>query len=301
MRAIITNAAIALLRLISLLPLSVFYFIADGLTLLNKTIIGYRKEVIAKNIRNSFPNASTEYIANIKNKFTHYFSDFIVESIKAFALSEEELEKRVTFSNLDVIRKHTEANQPVIAIFGHYGNWELCALGTCQIKDINIFALFREQKNEIVNRFIKANRQRYGLNLVSDKHSQKKLHEVLTAKAPNMLVFVADQAVNPNRGFWFNFLNQKATFVRGPEYYAKKYNCPVVFGAITYVKQGHYNVSFQPITSEPKQTQEGEIMHSFAQLLEKQINAEPAYWLWSHRRFRYQYKDWVNQQQSKGQ
>lgn len=40
------------------------------------------------------------------------------------------------------------------------------------------------------------------------------------------------------------------------------------------------------MTETPKETREGEITEMFAHRLEQTIRKEPAYWLWSHKRWK---------------
>ena len=40
------------------------------------------------------------------------------------------------------------------------------------------------------------------------------------------------------------------------------------------------------MTETPKETKEGEITEMFARRLEQTIRREPAYWLWSHKRWK---------------
>ncbi len=40
------------------------------------------------------------------------------------------------------------------------------------------------------------------------------------------------------------------------------------------------------MTETPKETREGEITEMFAHKLEQTIRREPAYWLWSHKRWK---------------
>ena len=43
---------------------------------------------------------------------------------------------------------------------------------------------------------------------------------------------------------------------------------------------------FDLVTETPKQTADGEITECFARRLEQTIRREPAYWFWSHKRWK---------------
>ena len=90
---------------ISRLPLSVLYRFSDFLFFLLYTVIGYRRRVIRTNLENSFPEKSQEEIKTIHKKFYANFCDYLVETLKSFSISQEELDKRFTYSNLDVFNE----------------------------------------------------------------------------------------------------------------------------------------------------------------------------------------------------
>lgn len=99
--------------------------------------------------------------------------------------------------------------------------------------------------------------------------------------------FLSDQSPsNPKAAYWLTFLSQETGVLQGPEYYARKYNLPVVFGVIKKVKRGFYEIEYTPVTDEPAKMKDGEITEKFTRLTEKYINLQPEYWLWSHRRWK---------------
>ena len=61
-----------------------------------------------------------------------------------------------------------------------------------------------------------------------------------------------------------------------------------------YVKRGYCSVHFDLITETPKQTADGEITGCFARRLEATIRRAPAYWFWSHKRWKLKREDAVH-------
>ena len=76
---------------ISRLPLSVLYLFSDFLYFLLYTVIGYRRNVIKTNLRNCFPEKSEKEIDQIYKDFYRYFTDYLVETLKAFSVTQEGL------------------------------------------------------------------------------------------------------------------------------------------------------------------------------------------------------------------
>ncbi len=113
---------------ISYLPYPVLYVLSDGLYILLFRIIGYRKAVVIKNIRNSFPEKSEKEQLQIVDAFYKHLCDLIVESIKVFSISENQIHQRMKILNPEYINKYFEQNQSVILAGGHFNNWELFAV-----------------------------------------------------------------------------------------------------------------------------------------------------------------------------
>lgn len=76
----------------------------------------------------------------------------------------------------------------------------------------------------------------------------------------------------------------------GPEVLARKLDLAVVFAKVTKVKRGYYSLELIPITDRGGATREGEITERFLRLTESLIREEPAYYLWTHRRWKHRNK-----------
>ncbi|MBK7651157.1 MAG: hypothetical protein IPJ20_11105 [Flammeovirgaceae bacterium] len=82
-----------LLRLLSRLPFSVLYAFSDFLFFVGYYVLGYRKAMVRKNLRNSFPDKSDRELKQIRKDFYHNLCDYAVETIKLLTISDEELKK----------------------------------------------------------------------------------------------------------------------------------------------------------------------------------------------------------------
>jgi KDO2-lipid IV(A) lauroyltransferase len=102
-------------------------------------------------------------------------------------------------------------------------------------------------------------------------------------------LMVSDQTPNGrNIHLWTPFLNQDTPTLTGTEQLARKFDYPVFYADIRRVKRGYYRCDFLPITLEPTKEPEFAISEKYMKLLENTIREQPAYWLWSHRRWKYQ-------------
>ena len=270
---------------ISLLPYPILYLISDVVFVLMYRVIGYRKEVVFTNLKNSFPNKSEKELKQIMSGFYKHLCDIILESIKGFTISEKQLRKRLVVKNPEFSNYFANKGQSIIFVGGHYNNWEICAQAFAMYSNHECIGIYKPLSNAFINDKIHTSRSKYGMHLISMKQTKKSFEEGGKAKA---IVFGSDQnPANPKRAHWVQFLNQDTGVLFGVERYAKEYNWPVVFVSISKVKRGHYEVEYSLITDKPTEQPHGKITEDFTKRLEQDIINQPQYWLWSHKRWKH--------------
>jgi KDO2-lipid IV(A) lauroyltransferase len=129
-------------------------------------------------------------------------------------------------------------------------------------------------------------RSKYGLYMISTRI----VPQVFEAEKNKLTatIFAIDQSPsNPQKAHWMKFLGRDSAVLTGTEKYAKQYNYPVIYGRINKEKRGFYSFEFFEAIKNPADTKEGEITEVITGMLEKDIIAEPQYWLWSHRRWKH--------------
>lgn len=270
---------------ISLLPFSVLYVISDFLYLLIYYVAGYRKKVVFSNIRNSFPEKTDKECSVISKLFYRHFCDLVVESLKAFTISEKQVQKRVICKHPEIINSYFEQNKSVIIAGGHYNNWELFAVAVDKLIKHSTIGIYTPLRNKFFDEKMQSTRSKYGLKMIAAREV-KRFFEANRIRL-TATIFGADQSPsNPKSAYWMTFLNQDTGVQFGTEKFAKEYNCPVLYGRLNKVKRGCYELEFVVITPEAKKTAYGEITEKVTRLLEKDIQTLPQYWLWTHRRWK---------------
>lgn len=271
---------------ISYLPFRVLYWFSDFLYIICYYIVGYRKKVVRQNLKNSFPNLSSEALFLIEKRFYHHFTDFIVESVKSFTISEVEIQKRCAIINPELPHSYYEKGKNVMILCGHYNNWEYYALGLQKQMKHRTIAAYHPLKNTFFDHIIQKSRQRFGMKMISMKDIPR--YFAKTEIEPTMSIMVNDQSpTNAKKAYWNKFLHQDTGWMRGTERLAAKYGHAVLFGCIRKVKRGFYEVTFYPITDDPKNVDDGFILDKHTKYLEMVISEHPEYWLWSHRRWKH--------------
>jgi KDO2-lipid IV(A) lauroyltransferase len=131
-------------------------------------------------------------------------------------------------------------------------------------------------------------RQKNGTILIPASDFKNNFHDYVEDRYAMGLA--ADQ--NPPSEFkahWVNFFGRLTPFVVGPEKGAKEKNTAVVFGHFYKVKRGYFRVDLEVITTTPNNYEPGRLTQIFAEHVERAVRKKPANYLWSHRRWKWEF------------
>jgi KDO2-lipid IV(A) lauroyltransferase len=242
--------------------------------------------VVQQNLKNSFPEKSESERFEIEKKFYKHLSDLIFESIKTMSISPETMKKRFVFSNLSELIKYFDQGKSVIAVSGHYGNWEWGPLAAAYELKEKVLVVYKPLSDKRFEKLINSMRSRFGAVMVPMKNTLRKIID--HKDQPHVLVLVGDQTPPREESHYFtNFLNQSTAIFLGVEKIAVRTNDPVIYFSINKIKRGYYECSIKHLVEAPDQTSEFEITNIHTQQLENIILKNPEYWLWSHKRWKF--------------
>lgn len=277
-----------LLYLVSLLPFFILYGISNVVAWLLYAVFKYRKDVVMGNLIIAFPEKSAEERKKIAQNFYRYFTDTLMESLKFISLSKKQLLKRSTGS-FDLINKLIDKGYNINLMAGHQFNWEYANLLYAYHLKIPFVGIYMPIKNKAFEKIFYNFRNRYGTILISATDFKNKMHDVF--KNQYLLALAADQNPGlPTSGYWLNFFGKPTPFVMGPEKGAVKNNAAVVYIGFKKIKRGYYHFTTTLLCENSAHTQPGELTCLYRDVLEKTIKEDPANYLWSHRRFKFNWK-----------
>lgn len=283
MQTILYYLLLPLLYGLSLLPLRILYVISDGLFYIIYYLVGYRKSVVRQNLANSFPHLNEADRLKIELKFFRYFCDVMVETVKLLTISKEETLRRCYMKDNSVFVNAAAQGKSVVLVLGHYGNWELAALGMSLAWDYPITIIYQELSQPKFEKLIFKTRSKFGAILVPKPRVYR---QVIEYKGITAYTFVADQTPLPKVAYWTDFLNQDTPVFQGPEKIAKKLKAPVVYAIMKPIRRGYYEMVAELMEEHPDNSPEGSITERFTRKLEADIISRPEYWLWTHRRWK---------------
>jgi KDO2-lipid IV(A) lauroyltransferase len=152
--------------------------------------------------------------------------------------------------------------------------------------------LYRPQKNKNFDQLFVDLRQLHGTVAIPKNDVLRFVINSLKEKKTFLLGVLADQTPSKNNlHYWTTFLNQETPFLNGMERIAKKQDLAVIYFDIKRIKRGYYECDLVLISEHAKDAPEHEITDRYVELLEKNIQRSPQCWLWSHKRWKYNFDD----------
>lgn len=285
-----TQIVYVLFYTLSLLPFRILYGMADIGYVLLYYIIRYRRGVVRKNLVTAFPEKSIDDIKAIERKFYHWFCDYFLEAVKLLSISDKELCRRFTIINSEEVEQCFQEGQDVAAILGHYCNWEwLSCVGMNLPPEREIGLIYHPLRNKTFDYLFRKLRSHEQNGHVIPKKDI--LRYVVTKKREgvrNICGYISDQGPKwTNIHLWLPFLNHEYTPVfTGGERIMRKMNNAVFYVEMSRPKRGYYTATYKLITREPNTLPADDITRRFFCLLEETIRQEPAFYLWSHNRWK---------------
>lgn len=285
-----TKAIYCLFYAISLLPFRLLYVLADIEYFMLYHVIRYRRGVVRRNIVTSFPDKSEQEIVQIEKRFYHWFCDYFFEAVKLLSISDAELCRRFTIINSEEVEQCFKEGQDVAAILGHYCNWEwLSCVGMNLPLERETGLIYHPLRNKAFDYLFRKLRSHEKHSRVIPK--QDILRYVLSRKKEgirNICGYISDQGPKwKNIHLWLPFLNHEHTPVfTGGERIMRKMNNAVFYVEMSRPKRGYYTATYKLITRTPNALEPDGITRRFFQMLEQTIRREPAYYLWSHNRWK---------------
>ena len=275
------------LYLISLLPFFILYGISDVICFCLYQLAGYRKKIVLANLDIAFPEKSAAEKRKIARQFYRNFTDTFIETIKLLSLSEKEFHKRSSF-DLTACNEVAARGKNIQFHSGHQFNWEYGNYIAAEKLSIPFIGLYMKISNQAVDRLFYNIRSKKGTVLIATREFKSRMHEVFR-KQYSMGLAADQNPSHPHKSNWLYFFSKAAPFVSGPDKAAIKNNTAVVFVKFVKTKRGHYQFIPTIITEEAGNFKEGELTLLYRNFLEETIRESPDNYLWSHRRWKWDY------------
>jgi KDO2-lipid IV(A) lauroyltransferase len=287
---------------ISLLPTWLLYGVSDGLAFFLYTVIRYRRAVVMDNLGDAFPEKSRAERLRIARTFYRNFTDNFFEMIKLLSASPAWLDKRFVVDNPEVMENFALEGRKIQLFLGHLFGWEVANLAMPRLTLFQFIVVYMPVGNKIFDRLLRRLRGRTGTVLLPATRMQRAMFPY--RNTIYALALVADQSPSgPENTYWLNFFGRPTAFIRGAEGGSRTGDIPAVFARVYKSGRGRYRAQLTTMADHPARLPEGELTLRYRDLLEAAIREQPATWLWSHKRWKFTWKDsyapfWIDKEKN---
>ncbi len=211
----------------------------------------------------------------------------LVELLRLPVIDAAYMERYVQVPGLEHFERAVASGRPVVVLTGHFGNWELCSIASA-LRGRSVVALARAQNQfPRLYRLLVSYRESKGCRIV---HKGGGMRQILKALERREFVgIVGDQATR--RGVSIEFLGRPALFATGPFELARSRQALILPVFIYRVNGPYHRLVVEPPIDLPRDGDPEAIVRDgikqFANLLAKHIEADPAQWLWLHKRWKH--------------
>ncbi len=251
--------------------------------------MGYRKQVVLQNLSFAFPQKNNQEKIIIAKRFYKNFCDNFIETLK-FISADEHFFREHFIADYTVVEDVFAMGKSVQLHLGHNFNWELANLAFPLFIPHKTLVVYSPLRSKLFNRLLLTIRTRMGTQLIAANNM--KVEMLPHRNTQYILALIADQSPSiPTKTYWVNFFGRTTAFFKGPEKAARLNNFPVIFCHFTKKERGKYIGHAELATLEPRSLDEGQLTKMYAAYVERIMNEQPEMWLWSHRRWKREWKE----------
>lgn len=276
-----------LVGIFAILPFSIIYLLSNFLAFILHRFIGYRKDVILKNLDWAFPSLTHQEKRDLLPKIYRNFTDIVLESLKGSTHPTNAMKRRHKFILTDEFLSLAKNGNGNVAFSAHYGNWEWATITMNQQIPFQVIGLIKPLYNKYIHKYIERTRSKTGTGLVSiygDKEAIYKPYD-----QPTMIVYIADQnPSNKEKAHKIKFFDKEAYALQGGSKFASEHpDRPVWYLSIHRIKRGFYEVKPVLLAKNANDYKSPEqLTQKYFTALENQIIEKPEEWIWSHKRWK---------------
>ncbi|MFC1522079.1 lysophospholipid acyltransferase family protein [Elusimicrobiota bacterium] len=275
----------------SILPWKSLPCIAGFFGFLGHTLPWSRSRLVSRNLLIAFPDWKPEKRKEVAKVFWKRICFVALEAAKAISERAEWMSENVIIDNHDVFRDVLSRGKGAIIHTGHFGNWELSALGIAQ-SGYPLAALVRNQKNPYVDEWMVSFRSKYGCKVFGHHDVGR---EILTwAKKGGIIGILMDHNLYKG-GIFVDFFKKPAATTTITALLHLKLGAPII-GVRSYRKDGKCRLHVEEIdlsnTVNQETVERSEkvrlLTQALTDIIETWVREDPANWLWGHNRWKRQ-------------
>ncbi len=242
---------------------------------------GVRRQVTLRNLALAMGDRSEGERRRIGRASLHNLLTVYLELLTLRYVSDTELRRCIHVENLELLRQI--GDEGAILLSGHFGNWELLALGAAAISEVPFAIIIKEQHDYgqlSLTRTVRGN------TLIPTGRAAREASGLL--KRGGVIAMLADQAASEQDALVKMFGLPTYTFA-APARLALRYRPRVIAGYAVRQDDGTYRVRLREISHAdlPDTPEAARVLSQrYTDDLEDEIRQHPEQWVWQHRKWK---------------
>lgn len=235
----------------------------------------------------ALPHLSENERLLIEKKFFAHMCDMFLEMIKTMTISQKEIEKRFTFSNLDVYLDLEKKGKSIALVCSHYASYEW-VLSMNKYITFKGYGIYKRVNNKYFDRLVRKIRSRFKAYLITTKETKSVIEENSKNGILSVYGFASDQSpqVRP-KTYWSTFMGIETPVYVGAELLSKRFDMNMVFLKVKKVKRGYYQADIEVLAENVSDIPDFQITELFLKKVEDLIKEAPEFYLWTHKRWKH--------------
>ena len=280
----ITALLLALLWVINLLPFRIKIALGLGFGHLLYLIPGSRVAIARTNIALCFPDLPKEERERMVRDTFRHFGAGLVETVMCWWDNPRSIQPLTETVGMEHLEAAKSRGRGVILLGAHFSTLDISAM--LAAKHFPMYAIYREQKNRVLNHFMIKGREKYLLGSIPHTSMVGAARRI---KEGNLLWYAADQDMGENRSVYAPFFGHPAATIQGVHRLAKLTGAPLLMMATRRKDDNSgYILEYLPAPEEFPLDDDVANATIINELIERGIRSAPAQYYWFHRRFKTQ-------------
>jgi KDO2-lipid IV(A) lauroyltransferase len=253
----------------------------------------FPKSTSRNNIEKVFQHAIS---SQEKNRLAQaYYSHLItiLREIFIYALfSKKRLEKRISIIGIEHLHQAMSKGKGVIALTGHFGNWEFAPLffpSKVPIYKSRHYCIRKSLRFALLDNIFIRRFEDVGFNIINRKNAMRQSLAALKKQGIVYFPFDLRPAYHIKNQVQIDFLGQKTNSYNSMAYIAQRLKCPVISTTFYRINKKQHVIEIYPEMEWQEDADKGQAyLHNtqiYNKRLEEMLLRYPEQWLWSYKRW----------------
>jgi KDO2-lipid IV(A) lauroyltransferase len=246
------------------------------------------RRIVRRNLQFTHPQWSRRRINRLSRDIFQNFGITAIEMLQIGCYSREDVLQRVRVRGEEHLKRAIRNGKGAILISAHLGNWEMSPLVAACYYDAPLVLVARPVRPELLNRWLKGLRTRFGNVLLSKKGAVPEI--VRGLRQGKLLGLLIDQGVTRSEGIDVEFFGHRVPATPIAAVLARRFDCPVMPAFCVREADGRLaSIVEPPVVLQKSEDLDADLRVNTQRMydaIEQMVRGYPEQWFWFHKRWK---------------